>query len=104
MDFTTRPGSLLLWHFLSLKCALIGKDHHALTSRRNMTVYSPCKKGVAKRPPARTELMEPENVEITIAGSPHRVIEGQLILMPANQPHALKALKRFKMILTMIRS
>ncbi len=43
-------------------------------------------------------------VEITIGGKPHRVIEGQLILMPANQPHALKALKRFMMILTMIRS
>jgi quercetin dioxygenase-like cupin family protein len=42
-------------------------------------------------------------VEITIAGKSHRVIEGQLILMPADQPHALKALKRFKMILTMIR-
>jgi len=42
--------------------------------------------------------------EITIAGKPNRVSEGELILMPANQPHALKALKRFKMILTMIRS
>jgi quercetin dioxygenase-like cupin family protein len=29
---------------------------------------------------------------------------GSLILMPANQPHALKAITRFKMILTMIRS
>lgn len=43
-------------------------------------------------------------VEITIDGKPHRVTEGELILMPANHPHALKALKRFKMILTMIRS
>jgi quercetin dioxygenase-like cupin family protein len=29
---------------------------------------------------------------------------GEMILMPAQPPHALKALKRFKMILTMIRS
>lgn len=42
--------------------------------------------------------------EITIAGQPHRVQEGELILMPASQPHALRAVQRYKMILTMIRS
>lgn len=42
--------------------------------------------------------------EITVAGQPHRVQEGELILMPANQPHALMAVKRYKMVLTMIRS
>jgi quercetin dioxygenase-like cupin family protein len=42
--------------------------------------------------------------EISIAGQPHRLQGGEMILMPAGQPHALKALKRFKMILTMIRS
>lgn len=47
-------------------------------------------------------IMEGE-AEITISGTPHRLREGELILMPAQQPHALKALKRFKMILTMIR-
>lgn len=52
---------------------------------------------------ALAQVLEGE-VEISIAGKPHRVIQGQLILMPANQPHALKALKRFKMMLTMIRS
>jgi quercetin dioxygenase-like cupin family protein len=43
-------------------------------------------------------------VEITIAGKTHRLQSGELILMPAQQPHALKALQRYKMILTMIRS
>lgn len=43
-------------------------------------------------------------VEIRIAGQPNRLQGGQMILMPAQQPHALEALKRFKMILTMIRS
>ncbi len=52
---------------------------------------------------ALVQVLEGE-VEITIAGKAQRVSEGELILMPANQPHALKALKRFKMILTMIRS
>ena len=42
--------------------------------------------------------------EITIAGQSHLVQEGELIIMPAHQPHALLALKRYKMILTMIRS
>ena len=43
-------------------------------------------------------------VEISIAGKPHRMQGGDMILMPAHQPHALKAVKRYKMILTMIRS
>ncbi|MGD0649539.1 MAG: cupin domain-containing protein [Verrucomicrobiia bacterium] len=42
--------------------------------------------------------------EITIAGKRHRVRAGELILMPANRPHALKAVQRFKMMLIMIRS
>ncbi len=43
-------------------------------------------------------------VEITISGQAHHVRAGELILIPANRPHALKALKRYKMMLTMIRS
>jgi len=43
-------------------------------------------------------------VEITIAGKRHRVRAGELILMPADQPHALKADQRFKMMLTMLRA
>ena len=42
--------------------------------------------------------------DVSIAGKLHRLHSGEMILMPAQQPHALKALKRFKMILTMIRS
>jgi len=52
---------------------------------------------------ALVQVLEGE-VEITISGKPHRLQGGELILMPANQPHALKAVKRFKMLLTMIRS
>jgi quercetin dioxygenase-like cupin family protein len=36
--------------------------------------------------------------EITIAGKPHCLNVGEMILMPAREPHALKALRRFKMI------
>ena len=41
--------------------------------------------------------------EITIAGTAVRVASGEMVLMPANQPHALSAITRFKMLLTMIR-
>ena len=42
--------------------------------------------------------------EITISGQPASVEKGQIIIMPANQPHAVRAVKKFKMLLTMIRS
>jgi len=43
-------------------------------------------------------------VEIRISGSMFQLKEGQIITMPANAPHALKALTRFKMLLVMIRA
>lgn len=42
--------------------------------------------------------------EITVSGKPFQVKQGEMIIMPANEPHALKALKKFKMLLIMIRS
>ena len=42
--------------------------------------------------------------EISISGKPHHLKEGDMVIMPANQPHALKAVKKFKMLLAMIRS
>jgi quercetin dioxygenase-like cupin family protein len=42
--------------------------------------------------------------KITISGKAHKVQADQLIVMPANKPHALQATKRFKMMLVMIRS
>jgi quercetin dioxygenase-like cupin family protein len=41
---------------------------------------------------------------ITIAGAPLTVRAGEMVLLPANQPHAVHAPSRFKMLLTMIRS
>jgi quercetin dioxygenase-like cupin family protein len=43
-------------------------------------------------------------VEITISGNPHKLGRGEVIVMPANEPHALRALKSFKMMLTLIKS
>jgi quercetin dioxygenase-like cupin family protein len=42
--------------------------------------------------------------EITIGGKPVAAKTGDMVIMPANVPHALKAVKRFKMLLVMIRS
>lgn len=44
------------------------------------------------------------DVEIRISGNPFRVSAGEMILMPANEPHSLKGINRFKMLLTMVRS
>jgi quercetin dioxygenase-like cupin family protein len=42
--------------------------------------------------------------EVTIDGNPNVVGEGQMIIMPADHPHALRANKPFKMLLVMVRS
>jgi quercetin dioxygenase-like cupin family protein len=44
------------------------------------------------------------DAEIIIAGTALRVSAGEMVLMPANQPHAVQARTPFKMLLTMIRS
>lgn len=52
---------------------------------------------------ALVQVLEGE-AEITISGEPSRLVPGESIVMPADLPHALKAVERFKMLLTMIRS
>jgi quercetin dioxygenase-like cupin family protein len=42
--------------------------------------------------------------EITIAGKPFTVGQGEMLVMPAGKPHAVKAPERFKMLLVMIKS
>ena len=41
-------------------------------------------------------------VEVTVLGKPMRLKEGDMVLLPANEPHALKAINSFKMVLVMI--
>ena len=52
---------------------------------------------------ALVQVLEGE-ADITISGKPIRVRQGEITIMPANEPHSLTAVTRFKMILTMIRS
>lgn len=42
--------------------------------------------------------------EVTISGKVVMLKKGEMVMMPANHPHALKASKKFKMLLAMIRS
>jgi quercetin dioxygenase-like cupin family protein len=41
--------------------------------------------------------------EVTISGKAHHLKAGEMITMPANKPHALQAIKKFKMLLVMKR-
>jgi quercetin dioxygenase-like cupin family protein len=43
-------------------------------------------------------------VDVTISGKVVRAKMGEIVIMPANQPHSLKAVTKFKMILIMIRA
>jgi len=52
---------------------------------------------------ALVHIMDGE-AEISISGEPHRLQEGEMIIMPGGKPHAVKAIKQFKMMLVMIRS
>jgi quercetin dioxygenase-like cupin family protein len=52
---------------------------------------------------ALVQVLEGE-AEVTVSGKPLATKAGEAVLLPAGQPHALKATTRFKMLLTMIRS
>ena len=43
-------------------------------------------------------------VDVTISGKSVKLKKGEMTIMPANQPHALSAKTKFKMLLTMIKS
>lgn len=42
--------------------------------------------------------------EVSISGNRHTLTAGEMIIMPAGEPHSVHAVERFKMLLTMIRS
>jgi len=52
---------------------------------------------------AMVQVLEGE-VEVTISGKPITLKQGEITIMPANEPHALAAKTKFKMLLTMIKS
>jgi len=52
---------------------------------------------------ALVEVLDGET-RITLAGQPFDLKAGEAIIVPAHQPHAVKAVTKFKMMLTMMRS
>ena len=52
---------------------------------------------------AMVQVLEGE-VDITISGKPLKLKQGEITIIPANEPHALTAKTKFKMLLTMIKS
>ncbi len=51
---------------------------------------------------ATVQIVEGE-AELVVGGKPNRVKAGELFIMPANVPHSVRAVERFKMLLIMIR-
>lgn len=51
---------------------------------------------------ALVQILEGE-ATISVGEKKHVVKEGEILILPANTPHALQAIKQFKMLLTMVR-
>ena len=93
---------------------LVGYDKGAVVSRTiidkktgTVTIFSFDKgQGLSEHTApfdALVEILDGE-AEIAISGKPCKVKAGEFIIMPAGKPHSLKAVKKFKMALVMIRS
>ncbi len=52
---------------------------------------------------ALVQILDGEAV-VTVSGKSHELAEGEYIIMPANKPHSLRAISKFKMLLVMIKS
>jgi quercetin dioxygenase-like cupin family protein len=110
-DLTYKPKGIVTGQVMKLT-DLVGYQAGAVVSREivkmpkgSITIFSFDKgQGLSEHKApydALVQVLEGE-AEVSIEGKPHNVEKGEIILMPANQLHALKALKKFKMILTMI--
>jgi quercetin dioxygenase-like cupin family protein len=92
---------------------LIGYQDHAVVSRTlidrkegTMTVFAfDMGEGLSEHtaPFDATVLVLEGDVEISIDGKSQTLKEGEMVIMPAKHPHALRALTRFKMMLIMVR-
>ena len=105
-------NGLLLAQVFSLKC-LVDYSPDAVVSRviqenegGNITIFAFAEgQGLSEHSAPYDAVVQilDGTAEVTIDGVPHDLAKGRIIIMPANVPHALRAVTRFKMILTMIR-
>lgn len=77
--------------------------HSAKGSLTLFSVYEGQKISEHSAPFDATVFIIDGEAEIVISGEKFNVKEGEMIVMPANEPHALNAIKSFKMLLVMIR-
>jgi quercetin dioxygenase-like cupin family protein len=112
-DLTSKPNGITAGQVMKA-ADLVGYQSGAVVSREivkmpagNITIFSFDEgQGLSEHKTpfdALVQVLEGE-AEVFIEGKPHHIQSGEIILMPANQLHALKALKQFKMILTMMHS
>lgn len=104
---TSDPGPVSLNHLINYQTGAVVSRQILKKDKGNVTLFAFDEgQGLSEHTApfdALVHVLEGE-AEIAIAGVSHLLKAGEMILMPADQPHAVKALKPFKMILTMIRS
>jgi len=104
---TSEPGPVSLNHLINYQTGSVVSRQILKKDKGNVTLFAFDEgQGLSEHTApfdALVHVLEGE-AEITISGVSHLLKGGEMILMPAGQPHAVKALKPFKMILTMIRS
>ena len=112
MDMENKPGNDLIAKSAEM-AALVGYQSSTVVSRtiieRNtgtVTLFAFDKgQGLSEHTApfdALSYIIDGES-EITISGQSIRMKAGEVVIMPANKPHALKAVERFKMMLVMIK-
>ena len=117
MKLFPRPPAAQLGNFSGTSLAiesLVDYQKHAVVSKQilnkkagSLTLFAFDKgEGLSEHtaPYDASALILDGKATIMIGGKPHRLKKGAMIIMPANIPHALKAVQPFKMLLIMIRS
>ena len=105
---STAPKSeiLKLTEMVSYQDAAVVSRQITKTEAGNVTLFAFDKdQGLSEHTApfdALVHVLEGE-AQVSISGKPFDLQAGDAIIMPANEPHALKATQRFKMLLTMIR-
>jgi len=107
MSTASKPEILALVDMVSYQDAAVVSRQITKAEAGNVTLFAFDKdQGLSEHTApfdALVHILEGE-AQVTLSGKPFDLKAGEAIIMPANEPHALKAVQRFKMLLTMIRA